>query len=218
MPGFDTQPTPAEALDGVQTRQERLARHQAAIRGCRACVRAGFIPEAFPVFRGTAAHRVMVVGQAPAARRDEHPVPYSGASGKTLRRWIERAGFPPEALHERFYLTSLTKCFPGPSRSGKGDRAPSAAEITLCRPHLEGELALVRPEVILTLGRLAATRFVGNRQLSQLVGSVFTFRDALVIPLPHPSGVSRWLNDPENQALLDRALAALDQIRRERSL
>lgn len=160
----------------------------------------------------------MVVGQAPAARRDEPALPYSGASGRTLRRWLAQAGFPEDALYELFYLTSLTKCFPGLSRSGKGDRAPSAAEVALCRPHLEGELELVRPEVILPLGRLAATYFVGNRPLAQLVGQVFTLEDALVVPLPHPSGVSRWLNTPAHRALLDQALAILDTIRRERRL
>jgi len=135
-----------------------------------------------------------------------------------LRRWLAQAGFPEDALHERCYLTSLTKCFPGPSRSGKGDRAPSAREIALCRPHLEGEIALVRPEVILALGRLAATYFVGNRPLAELVGQAFTHGDAVVLLLPHPSGVSHWLNAPAHRALLDRALTLLDTLRRERGL
>lgn len=196
----------------------RLAAHQAAIRRCTRCVEAGFIPEAWPVFHGSADRRVMVVGQAPALRRVERPLPYSGASGRTLRGWLARAGFEPEALHERFYLTSLTKCFPGPSRSGKGDRPPSAAERALCRSHLEGELELLRPDVILALGRIAATFFVGDRPLDQLVGHTFDYRGAVVFPLPHPSGVSRWLNDLDNQALLDRSLSRLAEVRLERGL
>lgn len=208
----------AAAPPELEHRQHALAEHQRTMRGCTACVVAGFIAEAWPVFRGHARHRIMVVGQAPAARRDEHPLPYSGASGRLLRRWLSRAGFPDDALHERCYLTSLTKCFPGSSLSGKGDRAPSTQEVALCRPNLERELALVRPEVILALGRLAAVRFAGNRPLTELVGNVFEHDTAAVIPLPHPSGVSRWLNDPANQALLDRALAALSRLREERGL
>lgn len=202
----------------VEDRQRRLEAHQAAIRACTACVAAGFIPESRPVFRGHTGQRIMVIGQAPAEHREENPIPYSGASGRTLRRWLAQAGFPEDALHERCYLTSLTKCFPGPSRSGKGDRAPSAREIALCRPHLEGEIALVQPEVILALGRLASIYFVGNRPLAQLVGQSFTHGTAVVVPLPHPSGVSHWLNVPAHRALLDRALALLDAIRRERGL
>lgn len=211
-------PSPVRGVDLVADRQRRLEAHQAAIRACRRCVVAGLIPEALPVFQCHAGQRIIVVGQAPALRRDEHPIPYSGASGRTLRRWLAQAGFPDGVLHERCYLTLLTKCFPGPSRSGKGDRAPSAAEIALCRPHLEGELALVRPEVILALGRLAARSFVGNRPLDRLVGEAFPSGEAVVLPLPHPSGVSRWLNDPAHRALLGRALARLDALRRERGL
>ncbi len=194
--------------------QSELDAHQAAMRQCTACVDAGFILESHPVFRGTATQRIMVVGQAPAIRRTEHPAPYSGASGKVLNRWLEQAGFHPGSLRERCYLTSLTKCFPGSSRSGKGDRPPSTAEIALCRPNLERELALVRPEVILPLGKLSSAHFVRNQPLYELVGNVYARESTVVIPLPHPSGVSRWLNDPRNRALLDRALDALSAVRR----
>jgi uracil-DNA glycosylase family 4 len=198
--------------------QAELDAHQAAMRQCTACVDAGFILESHPVFRGTAAQRIMVVGQAPAIRRTEHPGPYSGVSGKVLDRWLERAGFPPGSLRERCYLTSLTKCFPGPSQSGKGDRPPSTTEIALCRPNLERELALVRPEVILPLGKLSSAHFVRNQPLHELVGNVYVRESTVVIPLPHPSGVSRWLNDPPNRALLDRALDALNAVRQEHRL
>jgi len=217
MPAHASQ-QPALALSELEHRQVALAEHQQTMRACTACVAAGFIDAAWPVFRGHARHRILVVGQAPAVRRDELPLPYSGASGQQLRRWLSRAGFPDDALHQHCYLTSLTKCFPGSSPGGKGDRAPSAREVALCRPNLERELALVRPEVILALGRLAAVRFAENRPLAELVGHVFEHDGAAVIPLPHPSGVSRWLNDPANQALLDRALAALSRLREQLSL
>jgi uracil-DNA glycosylase family 4 len=165
-----------------------------------------------PIFQGHTSHRIMVIGQAPAYRKVERP-PYSGASGKRLNAWLEQAGFPPGSLHERCYLTSLTKCFPGSSTSGKGDRAPSSAEIALCRPHLDGEIELVDPEVIITLGRLAATRFLGRKPLAEIVGHCFEFDGRHIIPLPHPSGVSRWMNDPANQALVDQGLAALSRLR-----
>jgi uracil-DNA glycosylase len=168
----------------------------------------------------------MVVGQAPGAVSSERPLPYSGATGRTLQGWLARAGFEPEALHGRFYLTSLTKCFPGPSRSGKGDRAPSAAEVALCRAHLDREIALVRPELILALGKLAAGALCGpaapRASLADLVGTVRSGERVgvqfLVLPLPHPSGVSRWLNEPANRARHELALALLAELRVERGL
>ena len=203
-------------------RAAALAAVQREVAGCARCVAAGFIPRAHPIFKGEVGNRLMVVGQAPGALAFERPVPYAGASGRTLRGWLARAGFDEGALHGRFYLTSLTKCFPGPSTSGKGDRAPSAAEVALCRGHLDRELALVRPELMLALGRLAATALLGPAPLAELVGTVREAERAghrfLALPLPHPSGVSRWLNEPANRARHERALGLLGELREARGL
>jgi uracil-DNA glycosylase family 4 len=201
----------------VDAANPRLDAVQAEIRACRRCVERGYIPEANPVFRGRAGQRMMIVGQAPGERGHRNAVPYAGASGTALRSWLALAGFDEHALYDRFYLTSLTKCFPGSSVTGKGDRAPSAVEIGLCAGHLDREIALVRPEIVLALGRLSATAFVGNHPLDQLVG---TLRDGeragcrfLVLPLPHPSGVSHWLNAPANKARLVEAMRLLGDLR-----
>jgi uracil-DNA glycosylase family 4 len=189
---------------------------QYTVRTCRRCVVAGHIPEATPILHGNSAARVMVLGQAPGATAAERPLPYSGATGRTLRGWLERAGFPPEHFHDpdRFYLTSLTKCFPGKAHSGAGDRAPSRQEIALCSGHLYAELALVQPELIVALGRIAILTLLPSqrtRSLSEIIGTAYPAEllaagSALVLPLPHPSGVSRWHNVPENR---DRVVAAL---------
>ena len=203
-----------DACDG---RVATLARLHQEVATCNRCVAAGFIPRAHPIFHGAIGNRVMVVGQAPGSLAGERPMPYMGATGKTLRAWLALAGFDDGALHGRFYLTSLTKCFPGTSPSGKGDRAPSAAEIALCRAHLDRELALVRPELVVTLGRLAAVALLGPAPLAELVGTVRDGERAghrfAVLPLPHPSGVSRWLNDPANRARHAEALRRLGELR-----
>jgi uracil-DNA glycosylase family 4 len=200
----------------IDERRQALIELQREISGCRRCVEAGFIPVAHPIFRGGIEQRWMILGQAPGAAAETHARPYSGATGKTLRAWLARAGIDEAAFYERFYLTSVTKCFPGSSPSGKGDRSPSAAEIALCRGHLDREIALVRPELVIALGKLAASVLVGPAALADLVG---TIREAervghrfQVLPLPHPSGVSRWLNEPENQERLAKALALLNEL------
>ncbi len=198
--------------------QVALETVQREIAACTLCVEAGFIPSSLPIFHGHAGQRLMIVGQAPGPSAGERPLPYTGATGKTLQRWLERAGFPPGALHRDFYLTSLTKCFPGPATgtAAKGDRPPSAREIALCARHLDREIALVRPQIVVALGRLAAERLDPTARglpLTDLVGSLRPAERAghvfRLLPLPHPSGVSRWLNDPAHLARLDEALAVL---------
>jgi uracil-DNA glycosylase len=200
-------PAPGDALTVVQ--------HD--IRACRVCVAAGFITEANPVFRGRSGQRMMIVGQAPGERGHRNSLPYAGASGKTLRAWLAMAGFEEDALYERFYLTSMTKCFPGPSATGKGDRAPSGSEIRLCAGHLDREIALVQPEIVLPLGRISATSFAGNLPLDRLVGTLRHGERAgqrfFVLPLPHPSGVSHWLNAPANKARLADAMRLFGELR-----
>lgn len=198
---------------------------QSGIRACTHCVDAGFIPVAAPILRGNATARIMVIGQAPGIAAAERPLPYSGATGKTLHGWLDRAGFPSDAFHDpdRFYLTSLTKCFPGKARQGAGDRAPSRREIALCSTHLTTELTIVRPELILALGRLSIEALLPSCKglsLAEIVGvprpaELPVAGNAIVLALPHPSGVSRWHNDPTNR---DRVTMALDWLRDERVL
>jgi uracil-DNA glycosylase len=204
-------------LDPRET-QQTLQSVQQEIAACTLCVAAGHIPRSQPIFFGHAGQRLMIVGQAPGPSAGERPLPYSGASGKALQAWLERAGFPPGSLYQDFYLTSITKCFPGPATGsgGKGDRLPSASEIALCSRHLDREIALVQPEIIVSLGRLAAERLDPSAKGLPLAALVGDFRQTeraghpfRLLPLPHPSGVSRWLNDPANRARLEEALAAL---------
>lgn len=210
---------PAIVVD-MDDRDALLEAYQQRMATCTRCVAAGYLAEANPVFHGYASQRVMIVGQAPGSRAHVTGIPWSGRSGEILRGWLEGAGFPAKKWRETWYLTSLTKCFPGKATQGKGDRAPSRAEIALCNDHLEMEMALVRPEIIVTLGKMAASRIIpgaNRRALADLVGTVADVELAhgmtIVIPLPHPSGVSRWLNDPANRARVDDGLALLADAR-----
>jgi uracil-DNA glycosylase len=187
----------------------KLRRLHARIRACTKCVEAGYLEFAAPVVAGNITDRVMIVGQAPGIVELTTRLPFSGRAGAKLRRWLARAGIGEKDLP---YRTSITKCFPGKATVGAGDRRPSPPEIALCAPWLEAELALVKPEILLLVGTLAIDRLWGKAPLSELVGRSKrspSLGDALLLPLPHPSGASRWLNDPANKDRLARALRLL---------
>jgi uracil-DNA glycosylase family 4 len=172
------------------------------------------------VFSGHAGQRILLVGQAPGPVERDQTRPFAGRAGRQLMRWFLRAGFRDEdEVRDRIYMTAMTTCFPGRRPDGAGDRRPSAAEVALCAPWLDATLELVAPKLIIPIGSLALERFLPAHRLDGVIGEAFTPEGALVrgtprrspvlLPLPHPSGQSRWLNDPARVALLDRAIVRL---------
>jgi uracil-DNA glycosylase len=161
---------------------------------------------------------VIVIGQAPGPVTSREGIHFAGPAGRTLAGWLEAAGFQPGEEHKWPYLSaawlsSLTRCFPGPSRSGNGDRAPSRREVDLCRPFLEEELAAVDPDVIILVGAMAVRDFLGPVSLDDVVGKRFEVARRAVFPFPHSSGVSRWGNSDANKA---KIAAAVELLRAER--
>jgi len=199
--------------------QSELDALAADVLACRACVQAGLLQQANPIRPGIIAEpRILLIGQAPGPVTDRKGYHFAGPAGRFLEQWLDRAGFPPGYFREHVYLSSLTRCFPGKSPAGNGDRPPSRAEIALCRPFLEREFASLRPRVVLLVGKMAIDAFLGKQPLTATVGQVFERDQRSYVPLPHASGVSRWLNSPANRVLLDRALAELSRLRQELAL
>lgn len=190
-------------------RATALALLHTRIQNCRLCQEQGYIPAARPLVSGHPTDRVMVIGQAPGHRSVEKGRSFSGSGGTLLQKWLERAGFPPDYLHSHTYLSSLTHCDPGRNPKGDGDRRPSPAELALCRPYLDAELSILRPQVVLLVGGMAIETFCGKTRLDAIIGTSLDRDGMHFLPLPHPSGVSRWLLAPEHQALLTQALEIL---------
>lgn len=189
---------------------DALDRHRAALAACRRCVLA---PDVRPVVSPARAPRVMLVGQAPGRAEVSNGRAFSGRAGRTLFRWLERAGLSEERFREHVYIAAITRCFPGPHPSGRGDRVPTPSERGACGGWLDAELRIIRPEVLIPVGRLAMDRFFGARPLDALVGREHAVEHAggrsIAVPLPHPSGASSWVHAAEHRALLDRSLALL---------
>lgn len=183
---------------------------------CRRCADAGFYIGSRPIFSGPASAKVMVVGQAPAkVEEGEQGQPFGlrrGGQRSLLWRWLEQAGWSETEFRARHYFSAITKCYPGKSKSGKGDRVPTATERQLCAPWRERERAILQPKVIIVVGRIAIETFLPElkgRPLEAIIGQTFERGGITFVPLPHPSGVSRWLNEPENQARVEEALVKL---------
>ena len=197
-----------------QEQVSALAELHHRLCSCRLCLEAGY--DIFPraIFSGGMGARIMIIGQAPGITEKEAGRPFNAGSGRRLFQWLGEAGFDETAYRATQWMTAVTKCYPGRSAAGHGDRVPSAEEQTLCRPWLERELALVKPKLIIPIGRLAIGLFFdGKLPLDRIIGTQLEQPGRVIIPLPHPSGASTWTQKPENRALVKQAIKL---IRRQR--
>jgi uracil-DNA glycosylase len=179
-----------------------LASLQRDLSVCRACVEAGYPLESLPVRNIHTGQRAYMYGQAPGIVEGEERRPWRGRAGKTLRRWLD---LDEEEFYATFYCASVTRCYPGRASSGRGDRTPTPREQELCAFWREWELAILRPGLIVPVGGLAIKRLLGISGLASCIGCRYALDGATVIPLPHPSGASGWLNLPANRRLTEHA-------------
>ena len=190
--------------------ESRLDAHCRALAQCRRC---GHPDSVLPIVSRARSPKVMLVGQAPGKVETIGGKPFAGRAGRTLFRWLGRAGLNEDTARSRIYIAAITRCYPGPSPSGRGDRVPSRAEQDECAGWLDAELRLIRPRLLIPVGRLAIERFLPRLPLDELIGQVHDVEHAggrsRAIPLPHPSGASSWVHQGDHMALLDRSLAAI---------
>lgn len=184
-----------------------LEEHLARLGACRRC---GHAEPIMPILSRARLAKVMLVGQAPGKVEISSQKPFAGRAGKTLFRWLAEAGLSEEEARERIYIAAMTRCFPGAHPSGRGDRVPTRVELEKCGSWLDDELMLIKPELIIPVGKLAIGRFLGEAPLAEVVGKEHFVEhqggSSAVIPLPHPSGASSWIHAPGHRELVSRAL------------
>jgi uracil-DNA glycosylase len=178
------------------------------LRTCRACVEAGHPLESLPVLAPGRGQRAYLFGQAPGVVEGRERRPWRGRAGATLRRWLD---LDEETFYATFYCASVTRCYPGRAASGRGDRTPTPAERALCERWRDAELRLIAPRLVVTVGGLAAHSLLGVRSVTECVGRRYEARGVTVVPLPHPSGASSWLNDPRNRRRVSAAVALVHE-------
>jgi uracil-DNA glycosylase len=168
---------------------------------------------AAPVLSGDGTERAMLIGQAPGWREIETGLPFAWDAGKRLCGWLGAAGIGVDDFRQRWYVTSVAKCYPGRAPGSSVDRPPSRSEILRWTPYLVQEVQHVAPSLLLLVGGTAHRFAFGPAaRLDALVGQELAWDaapGASVLCLPHPSGASTWLNDPARVELWRQAIALL---------
>ena len=165
--------SPAEALDLLRTEIGPLC-----VR-CKLCD-LGRRQVVFGV--GNPKARLMFVGEAPGEDEDRHGEPFVGRAGQLLTRIIEAISL----TRDQVYIANVIKCRP------PGNRNPEPDEVSACEPFLFQQIAIIKPRVIVALGKFAAQCLLRSTEpITRLRGREFEYRGATLIPTFHPAYLLR---------------------------
>jgi uracil-DNA glycosylase len=188
-----------------------FTKHLELLTACAACPNV----VGSPVVGAVADARVMLVGQAPGPHEADSRKPFAYTAGRRLFSWMADLGVDETAFRERVHISAVIRCFPGKDAKSGGDRVPDEDEIARCGAHLDREIRILKPELVIAVGTLASQQLIGIAQLKDAVGCIHRAKRAGrtfdVIVLPHPSGRSTWLNKPDNAALMRESLRLIEQ-------
>ncbi len=194
----------------MSNREHIMRDHRAALANCRLC------PEMIgPVVTGSPVlSPILLIGQAPGDKEGGFGKPFAWTAGKTLFKWFERIGLDEETFRQRVYMAAVCRCFPGKNPTA-GDRVPNKDEIANCANWMKAEVDLLKPDLILPVGKLAISQLMPVNKLNEVIGKLhnvsFHGHSTEAIPLPHPSGASTWHRMQPGISLLESALMTLQQ-------
>ena len=189
--------------------------HQKNLEKCSLC------PKMYgPPVHGEAVNsKVLLIGQAPGFKEIEVLRPFAWTAGKKLFSWFETIGMDEKSFRKKVYMSAICRCYPGKKVSKKtssektklhGDRVPDKNEIKQCSQWLSAEIELLKPELVILVGKLAISQFINIKKLDEVIGKIHTIdifgHECAVIPLPHPSGASTWPVTEPGKTLLAQAM------------
>lgn len=183
-----TPPPPGPEPDAARTPQTRAGEQawaalQQEVQGCRRCALAASRTQTvFGV--GNRRAGLLVVGEAPGAEEDRQGEPFVGRAGQLLNAMLQAIGHPRASV----YIANVLKCRP------PGNRDPRPEEVGCCLPYLERQVELIRPLLILALGRIATRNLLGtDAPLGRLRGQLHRFgtRATPLIVTYHPAYLLR---------------------------
>lgn len=159
-----------------QTVEDALAQIAREVTGCTLCELARTRTHAVPG-EGNPHARVMLIGEGPGWHEDQQGKPFVGNSGKFLGELIAKAGLKREDV----FITNVVKCRP-PS-----NRDPLPDEIHACSLYLERQIAVIDPDVIVTLGRFSMAKYFPGERISRIHGEPKKVGRRLIVPMYHPA-------------------------------
>ena len=170
----------------------------AKIAVCRKCALAQGRNHAVPG-EGPEDAEILFIGEAPGYREDRSGRPFVGAAGKFLEELLASINLGREDV----YICNVIKCRP------PNNRDPLPNEIDVCRPYLDRQIELIKPRLIVTLGRHSMAKFFAKTTISKIHGVPKKVSDAVVLPFFHPAAA---LHQPKYRAAIEKDFLTIPRI------
>jgi len=151
---------------------------------CQSCILSKGRVHAVPG-EGPENAEIVFIGEGPGFHEDRQGRPFVGAAGNYLNELLEQNGLK----REQVYITNIVKCRP------PGNRDPQPEEIETCRPYLDRQIELIRPRLIITLGRYSMQRYFPGASISRIHGQPKRVGNVIYYPMFHPAAAlhqPRW--------------------------
>jgi uracil-DNA glycosylase family 4 len=160
----------------VNDRQQQLDVLDAEVRVCPKCPLCRTRTKAVPG-EGPVDAEIMFVGEGPGFHEDKQGRPFVGPAGRFLEELLNSIGL----RRDQVYITNVVKCRPPENRD------PAPGEITACAPYLDRQFDLIKPKIVVTLGRFSMARFFPGQSITRIHGQPKHDSGRIVFPLFHPA-------------------------------
>jgi uracil-DNA glycosylase family 4 len=168
------------------------------IKACQNCILSQGRTNAVPG-EGPEDADIMFIGEGPGFHEDRQGRPFVGAAGNYLNELLEKINLSRQDV----YITNVVKCRP------PGNRDPQAAEIEACRPYLDTQIDLIRPRLIITLGRFSMQRYFPGASISRIHGQPKRVGNVIYYPMFHPAAA---LHQPRWRSLLEEDILKIPDL------
>lgn len=174
---------------------QRLQEIREQVNLCQRCALAKIRLNAVPG-EGPAKVDVMLIGEAPGFHENRQGKPFVGQAGQFLEELLQAAGL----TRDQVFITNVVKCRP------PNNRDPLPEELTACQLYLDEQIALLKPKVIVTLGRISMAKFVDAGRISAIHGRTHNVNGQKVVTMYHPAAA---LHQPNLRPILIQDFARL---------
>jgi len=168
------------------------------IKACQDCILSQGRTNAVPG-EGPEDADIMFIGEGPGFHEDRQGRPFVGAAGNYLNELLEKI----DLSRQDVYITNVVKCRP------PGNRDPQAEEIEACRPYLDKQIDLIRPRLIITLGRFSMQRYFPGASISRIHGQPKRVGNVIYYPMFHPAAA---LHQPRWRSLLEEDILKIPDL------